>query len=241
MSIVFILESPTHPGNIAQSIRNAHSMGIDGLRLIDPGSLALAESRLSSEEKYLFDEVMVCNSLEEALFDCTMLIGSTARVGGWRRNVLTLRECAPLIISHERNNNVAVLFGCEKRGIPNEMVAVCDYIFTIPVTRAQKSINLSKAVLLVGYELLITTIEGQMSTIERASFMDFRGICNEIYKALHTIDYFRRGMDLYWMTKLLQPLNRSGMTVDEVAQWQEIMQAIISCLPPRADPPTLNS
>ena len=48
-------------------------------------------------------------TLEEAIDDTTYLVATTARLGGWRRKVLSPRDAAPQILEIAASNKVGIL------------------------------------------------------------------------------------------------------------------------------------
>ena len=58
------------------------------------------------------------------------------------------------------------MFGCERTGLRNEDVCLANAIINIPLNPRHSSLNLSQAVLLVGYEFYKTQIEKPVTRLE---------------------------------------------------------------------------
>lgn len=218
MSIRFILDRPAHPGNIVAVARNVVSLGTPELRLVRPCLQSRIDYRLGVADANLFEKVTVFADLRTALADCAFVVGTTARLGGWRKECVAIREAVPWILRESRLNDVAILFGCEKWGLDNETISQCDLLVTIPVTEDQKSLNLAQAVLLIGYELRVNEENSELPLVKRAAWPRFRAFADALREALESVDYFTRGIPEYWLAKVLQPFSRRGLTEAEVDQ-----------------------
>jgi tRNA C32,U32 (ribose-2'-O)-methylase TrmJ len=75
-----------------------------------------------------------CASLGEAVRDCGLVMGTTARPGLYRQHARTPREWAPLALAAAETTRVALVFGQEDNGLPNEDLALCTQIIQIPTS-----------------------------------------------------------------------------------------------------------
>jgi tRNA (cytidine32/uridine32-2'-O)-methyltransferase len=64
------------------------------------------------------------------------------------------------------NEQVAVLFGREDRGLKNEELKVCNLHLNIPTSEAYSSLNLAMAVQIVCYELQMLSSQGELPNLE---------------------------------------------------------------------------
>lgn len=96
-------------------------------------------------------------SIAEAVADCHLVAGTTAREGLYRRHVKTPREWAPSILAASRKSRVALVFGTEPSGLSNEDLAHCTHLIRIPSSPAYESLNLSHAVMVCLYELYVAS------------------------------------------------------------------------------------
>jgi tRNA/rRNA methyltransferase len=151
--VSFVLVEPQEPGNVGAAARALKNMGFGGLRLVRPAPFTgeerwfahLAEDVLEGAERY--------GSLEEAIGDCSFVVGTTRRAGRLRGVFRNFPEGLRELKGHARRNRVAVLFGREKTGLTNEETALCSILVTIPTRGEQPSLNLAHAVMVVAYEL----------------------------------------------------------------------------------------
>ena len=146
-----VLVNTTHPGNIGAVARAMKNMGLPDLYLVDPKIYPSAEAtaRASGADDVLARAV-VCRELGEALADCPLVIGASARVRAIDCPRLTPRECAALIRAHA--GPAAVVFGREHSGLSNTELDLCHYQLCIPVDPDFPSLNLAAAVQIFAYE-----------------------------------------------------------------------------------------
>jgi tRNA (cytidine32/uridine32-2'-O)-methyltransferase len=159
-----VLVNTTHPGNIGAVARAMKNMGMRSLYLVDPGSYPSAEAtaRASGADDVLAQAV-VCAGLHEALADCPLVIGASARVRAIDCPRLTPRECAALIRERAGAGPTAVVFGREHSGLSNAELDLCHFQLCIPVDPQFPSLNLAAAVQIVAYELFVAQAAGAVA------------------------------------------------------------------------------
>jgi len=96
--------------------------------------------------------VNLYSTLEEALADVQFALATTARPRDMTKPVYHPGEAIHLIGEKNRmKQKTAILFGAERTGLENEEIILADGIIEIPLNPKHCSLNLSQAVLLVGY------------------------------------------------------------------------------------------
>ncbi|MBT6144036.1 MAG: RNA methyltransferase [Gemmatimonadetes bacterium] len=150
-----VLVEPASPGNIGSVARVLKNTGFHDWVLVNPGVWRTDETAwMGHGAGDLLDSVRVVTSLDEAIADCHLVIGTTHRDGRFRvidndyRTVL--HEGAGVAAQGHR---VAVIFGREKDGLSRDELLRCQQLIRIPSAVSHPSFNLSHAVLLVTYEL----------------------------------------------------------------------------------------
>ena len=151
-----ILVNPQLAVNIGMSARAMMNCGLYQMRLVAPREDHLSEravSAASGAEKILFD-AKVYATTAEAVADLEKIFATTAR----RRDMIKIvntAEAAAAKITSGLNDNIrcGILFGPERTGLHNDDIVLSDEIIEIPLNPEHCSLNLSQAVLLVGYEL----------------------------------------------------------------------------------------
>src|SRR5512135_1945807 len=153
-NVYFVLVEPKEPGNIGASARAIKNMGFRKLCLVKPPPEMSDEGRWFARNAHdVLDAAEVFDSVEEAIRDKAVVVGTTRRKGKRRGVIMPVEKGVVRIRDIAINNKVAILFGRETRGLFNEEVEECGFMLSIPSSRLQPSLNLSHAVLIVAYEL----------------------------------------------------------------------------------------
>ena len=161
-NIRIVLVDPKYGGNIGSICRVMMNMGITDLVLVDPhDKLDWEEARrLACHAGEVLEKRQVFQTLEEAVADCTVVAGTSARTGMYRDHAGLPREIAPVVLDSAAHHKTALVFGREDTGLFNEELAVCTHIINIPSSEIYRSLNLSHAVMVCCYELFLLAGSG---------------------------------------------------------------------------------
>lgn len=154
--ITIVLHQPRFAENIGASARAAWNMGLSHIIVVNPEDTDWERmTKLSTHvARGLLEQMETTHSLAEALAPFQYVIGTTARLGGQRKELLEPYQAALKIRSLGRKNRIALLFGPENRGLSNEELRFCHCTVHIP-TASASSLNLAQAVLILCYEILL--------------------------------------------------------------------------------------
>ena len=128
-NIRIVLIETSHSGNIGSAARAMKTMGLTDLVLvapkqgIDDQAIALAAGAAETEDPGAEDVVksaVVVNTFSEAVADCSLVIGTSARLRHLQNSLIEPRECGEKAIHHAINGKVAIVFGRERVGLTNE-------------------------------------------------------------------------------------------------------------------------
>ncbi|MGB1800068.1 MAG: RNA methyltransferase [Gammaproteobacteria bacterium] len=148
-----VLVGTTHPGNIGATARAMKVMSQKHLYLVTPKTFPSAEaSARATGADDILASAKVCDDLKEAVSDCDLVIGTTARTRSLPWPIVTPRECAKTV-SEKKYSNVAIVFGRENSGLTNEELELCNLVLQIPANPEYSSLNLASAVQIVCYEI----------------------------------------------------------------------------------------
>ena len=152
-SPVFILINPQMAENIGMAARAMLNCGIHEMRLVLPRESHLSDKAISASSgaEIILQNAKLYKSTEEAIADCNYVYATTARRRGMIKPVSSARYAAKEIIKNH-NYKYGILFGPERTGLHNQDVCLSNEIIEIPLNPEHCSLNLSQAVLLVGYE-----------------------------------------------------------------------------------------
>ena len=150
-----VLVGTSHSGNIGSAARAMKVMGLSEMILVDPqcevDSQAVALAAGASE---IALNARVVETLEQAIEDCTLVIGSSARSRTLEWPMLEPRECGERLIEQSsRGCDVALVFGRERTGLTNDELQACHYHVAIPANPEYSSLNLAMAVQTLSYEV----------------------------------------------------------------------------------------
>lgn len=161
-AIRIVLVNTSHPGNIGGVARAMKNMGLSQLYLVAPKDYPSerAEWRASNAVDVLQSAIVV-DELDDAIADCGLVIGTSARERRIPWPLVTPRECAERSYHESSTHPVAIVFGREDRGLTNEELHKCNYHVHIPSNPEYSSLNLAAAVQVISYELRMTCLNRQ--------------------------------------------------------------------------------
>ena len=152
---VFILVRPQMGENIGAAARGMWNFGLDQMRVVSPrdgwpNERAVA---LASGAGRLLDQAGLCQSVPEAIRDCTYVFATTARARGLTKPIVTPeRAMEQARAIQAEGGKVGVLFGPERAGLENEDIVLANATISVPVNPEFPSLNLAQCVLLTAYE-----------------------------------------------------------------------------------------
>lgn len=153
-NIQIVLVNTSHPGNIGAAARAMKNMGLSQLTLVDPVDFpsGVAVGRAVSAVNIL-ESAKVVATLEEAVADCGLVIGASARSRRIPWPCLTPTQSAEKVVQEVAKNRVALVFGREDSGLSNDELQLCHFHVQIPTSAELSSLNLAAAVLVICYEV----------------------------------------------------------------------------------------
>lgn len=130
------------------------TMGLEELRLVRPKIYPSAEATARAAGA---DDILTAagrfESLAEAVADCTLVYGTSARLRSISWPCLTPEEAAREIRENTGNGaRAALVFGRENSGLSNEELDCCNRMIVIPSNPDFSSLNLAAAVQILCYE-----------------------------------------------------------------------------------------
>lgn len=156
-NLAVVLFRPKFSENVGSTARAMANMGCCELIVVSPQEWDEGRARALATAKGqdILDKMKVVEGLEQALAPFETVYGTTARVGGWRKGLLTPETAASRAVAELKSGaKVAVLFGPEDKGLTNDETKVCGRLVTIPTAEEASSLNLAQAVLILLYEFM---------------------------------------------------------------------------------------
>ncbi|WP_100643399.1 tRNA (cytosine(32)/uridine(32)-2'-O)-methyltransferase TrmJ [Alteromonas facilis] len=153
-NIRIVLVNTSHTGNIGSAARAMKTMGLSQLVLVDPVSPPDGKSSaLAAGAGDVLAAAKTVATLEEAVADCGLVIGTSARSRTHSWPMLGPRDCGLKLISEVSQYPVALVFGRENNGLTNEELQQCHFHVCIPANPEYSSLNLAAAVQTLCYEV----------------------------------------------------------------------------------------
>ncbi|MDH2927410.1 tRNA (cytosine(32)/uridine(32)-2'-O)-methyltransferase TrmJ [Lonepinella koalarum] len=168
-NIRIVLIETSHSGNIGSAARAMKTMGLRELYLVAPKQgIDQQAIALSAGADDVVKNAVIVTQFEQAISDCSLVIGTSARLRHLQNSLIEPRQCGEIAIQSVKcGEKVAIIFGRERVGLNNEELLKCRYHLTIPANPEYSSLNLAMAVQLVCYELRMAFLqEIPVATIE---------------------------------------------------------------------------
>jgi len=240
-TIRMVLIDTTHPGNIGASARAMKVMGLQQLVLVRPRSFPDASaSAMASSAADVLAKAIVVESLDEAIADCQLVLGASARPRTLDWPMLTARDAGvhirQVIAADQAVSQVAVLFGTESVGLSNEQLQRCHYRIEIPTNPDYSSLNLSQAVQVVAYELRQAFLEqapvlSAVVTDPAHALADDRStesFLQRLQLMIEQLDILNPAQPKMLMQRLRRLFLRAGLETSEVNILQGIVSAVLA-------------
>jgi tRNA (cytidine32/uridine32-2'-O)-methyltransferase len=227
-TIRIVLVGTTHPGNIGAVARAMKNMCLDNLYLVAPKIFPSADAtaRASGADDILA-RARVCETLNEAIAECSLVIGASARSRTIDWPEITPRQCAELLHIEADAQQVAIVFGRENSGLKNHELDRCQYLLKIPCNSAYSSLNLAQAVQVVCYELFIQSTAPappQQRDKPLASAAQLESFYRHLQQALLDIGFMHPDKSKSIMRRLRRVYNRAALDTKEV----DILRGILT-------------
>lgn len=236
----FVLVETSHPGNIGAVARAMKTMGFSQLVLVNPrfddalthpDAIAFASGALD-----VLENARIVNSIEAALSGCHFVAAVSARLREFSPPILTPRAFAEKLGTLE-SASVALVFGSERFGLPNEIVINSNVLINVPANPAYSSLNLAQAVQILAYE--VRTQYGESTHNAAIGFQgvpaaneQVEGMFAHLEQALVAIDFLDPTQPKKLMPRLRRLFSRAQMEVEEVNILRGIAKKILDATKP---------
>ena len=150
--------------NIGAAARAMANFGLDDMAVVEPFEPRWREARSAVHGTEILERAPLL-SLEEAIADCNLVIGTaSAHNRVQRQTMLTLPALRAWLKRRlPGGGRVAVLFGSEKSGLTNADLFHCHALLRIPTRPDAPSMNLGQAVAVTAYELARAALESSVT------------------------------------------------------------------------------
>jgi TrmH family RNA methyltransferase len=238
-NIRIVLVTPSHGGNIGGCARAMKNMGLTQLVLVAPDEFPgdAARARAAGAEDVL-ERARVCAGLDEAIADCQLVIGTSARDRRIPWPLLMPDQAAQRIVQTGASGEVAVLFGRERTGLTNDELDRCQLLVNIPTDPEFSSINLACAVQVIAYEIWRAQAQGgqapttaEMLGESLAAHADVQRFYQHLEQVLLETGFLDPANPRLLMRRLTRLFGRVEMTTNEVNIMRGILAAVMQKRP----------
>ena len=230
-----VLVNTSHPGNIGAAARAIKNMGLERLYLVEPKEFPADRAVWrAANAADILDKAVVVESLDEAISDCGLVIGTSARDRTIPWPLLNPRECAEKVWQEAAEHEVALVFGREDRGLTNEELHKCTYHVHIPANPQYSSLNLAAAVQVLTYEVRMTALASQSGhptsvnqwDVPPAKVRELELYYEHMEQALVDLGFHDRDNPRQTMTRLRRLFNRIRPDTMELSIMRGVLTAI---------------
>ncbi|MEP6634561.1 MAG: RNA methyltransferase [Luteimonas sp.] len=220
-----VLVGTQHPGNIGSAARAMKTMGLQRLSLVDPQRFPHNEAdMMAAGAEDVLSHAETFATLAEAVADCRLVLGCTARSRRVALDELSPRDGAMRIADATAAGTVAALvFGRERTGLTNEELQLCHAAVHIPADPAYTSLNLAAAVQVLTYEWRLAMLgstepadSAHAPTEPPASHAELEGFFSQLADTLEAIDFHKGRAPHSAMRKLRRLFLRNRLDQREV-------------------------
>jgi len=151
---VVVLYQPQDLVNIALVVRAMKNMGLTRLRLVSPAIYdAWRITGIAHDTHEIVDAATLYDEFEDAVSDTVRVVAMTARRRASRQEWSEPAEAAEKLVARSSAGDIALVFGREDRGLPNEILDRCHEAVCIPTSPEHPSLNLAHAAMILFYEV----------------------------------------------------------------------------------------
>ncbi len=233
---IIVLVRPQLAENMGMVARAMMNCGLSELRLVNPredwkGKKAVSAS---SGAAVVLEQAEVFNSLEAALEDIHIVFATTAR-----ERDMTKPLMGPVVATKKTENalkhkkKVAWIFGPERTGLENSDLILSDGLVRIPLNPMHSSLNLSQAVLIMGYHWWTRSFHDEekltMGTAKPSTKKELALFLSRLDESLVNVGYYAMPEKEERMRRNLHNIfERDSLTNAELKTLYNVLSALVN-------------
>ena len=234
-NIKIVLVNTAHPGNIGGAARAMKNMGLSELCLVEPREYPAPRAVWrAAGARELLSNATVVDSVDEAIADCSLVIGTSARERRIPWPLINPRECGVRVWAEAQKHKVALLFGREDRGLTNDELQKCHYHVHIPSNPEYSSLNLATAVQVLAYEIRMASLandNGDLPALAEwdqplVNAEDLENFHNHLAETMAELDFYDPKNPKQLLTRMRRLFNRLRMDQMEVSILRGLLSAV---------------
>lgn len=234
-NIKIVLVNTAHPGNIGGAARAMKNMGLSELCLVEPREYPAPRAvwRAAGAREVLTHATVV-DSVDEAIADCSLVIGTSARERRIPWPLINPRECGVRVWAEAQKHKVALLFGREDRGLTNDELQKCHYHVHIPSNPEYSSLNLATAVQVLAYEIRMASLANENGDLPDlaewdqplVNAEDLENFHKHLAETMAELDFYDPENPKQLLTRMRRLFNRLRMDQMEVSILRGLLSAV---------------
>ncbi|MFT2112304.1 tRNA (cytosine(32)/uridine(32)-2'-O)-methyltransferase TrmJ [Marinomonas sp. 2405UD68-3] len=232
-NIRIVLINTFHPGNVGAIARAMKNMGLSNLYLVDPNDYPSDEATSRAAGAVdLLENATIVNTFEEAIGDCSLVIGTSARHRTFQLPIMNARQCGENVVKEAIKHDVAIVFGREKTGLLNEEIAQCHRQVYIDANDEYPVLNISQAVQIIAYEIWMAhaqnknKVQGEVDLPEYPLRNEMDLFHIHLEETLYDLNFIIKNHPGKVLDKLQRFFNRSRPEKGELGILRGILAAI---------------
>ena len=221
-NIIVVFNRPQDPVNIAATVRVMKNMGVKQLRLVKPEAYdPWRVEGVAHGTRDIVQAIRHFDTLPDALADCVKVAAFAGKRRASKWMMATPRELAPIALDAAADGPVALLFGQEDHGLPNDALDLAQILVTIPTTE-HSSLNLAQAVMVALYELHVAAGDATRSlapprkNAPPPTHLEWEQALANVQEALTAIRFFRTRNEDHIMRTTRSLLSRADPNAREL-------------------------
>lgn len=233
-----VLVETSHPGNIGAVARAMRTMGVGDLVLVSPKSFPSPEATArAAGADNLLEGARVVATLAEAVADCGLVFGASARLRTIALPTVNPRDCAAQIWQRIETDRAALVLGPEQSGLTNEHLALCSKLVHIPTAPDFGSLNLAMAAQVLCYELRMIAMGGALPSgpavdAPLATAEELEGFHGHLERLLTDAGFLHESHQRQLKLKLRRIFHRATLDQNEI----NILRGVLTALDPTNGP-----
>ena len=226
-----VLVNTSHPGNIGSAARAMKTMGLSELYLVAPEQFPHPKAEeMASGAQDILEQAVIVETLEQAVADCTLVVGTSARSRRVPWPMISPRTLALKIRDEAPNSQSAIIFGREQSGLSNEELQQCHWHVQIPANPVYSSLNIAMAVQVMAYELRVASLDSEVTLDEwdyrLANADEMEKYFNHLQEVLVQVDFLKMNAPRKLMTRLRRLYLRTRPDVMEMNILRGMLTAV---------------
>lgn len=232
-----VLCRTTHPGNIGGAARAMKVMGLTRLILVSPKAGVFPNEEATARAVSAVDvleQAQVADSLAEAVADCSLVVGTTARERHIAAPVMLPREFCQQADTLGGGGEVALVFGRESTGLSNEEVDLCQRLVRIPTQEQFASLNLAAAVQILAYEWIQSAASLSQTSPEQyrpATSKELEGYMGHLQTVFQRTSFFADKNQEAILRRIRRIYARAQLDTNEINILRDFLSAVEKRLP----------